>query len=716
MKTKLEQMAKLEELVEELEATETDLRETNAMLQKDIEKRDQGLQEAVALICDLEAKIEAMESGNDEAWSNQGDGMLSTESLEKIQTPITKRMIEVPDRSSSRKGTTAKARHSRILPARHAKRQPSFLLDENESTSVLRSLYAMDANGSRALSLFSGQESEELNSPRLSALSECSDLNTSLDPIELSKPEPSARSDPIKSSGAEKMTLEAYNGNRFTHIEEWIPHTPSLPYPQEQGPTRNAFRNAQIMCRKQPTLGAAFEARRTRSAHPERSRNTAMFAGRLPPTPDTMSTSFKDHSIVEERSQYGRNHVFTSTTSVDSMGRPASAENVTTRPSTAGTAMFDGPDFGGNRTASMPPSYTRYASEPPQGNGAYFNEEEVEVPNRHPLWDEQNRVLSQGRSSYTRSVRSRMSDSALSDLYGNGNASRSTMLSPLDWLEAAGPRPDDTRDRPKNPWASRIPDENAEEEEEDFQPPAIPTARARHIRMTSLNQKTSSVRKGFRDRFFGRSKTNNNALASSSSAKDIPVSPRSLTTAPSTARRRSMKLDSNHGTGRTSRQSESRALSAYSAPDNDPSMKRPRTYNSIENIKHEHEHRRRGSLSLLGWLKGSNNNNNNSNNNNNKQDSVHPPSISSPPSAGTQDTSASGCAIQPFQRSTSAWGFSMRPGSRQSSRLNPNFGGGAGGNSSSESIDGVDGGGGGGGGMQQRSRHPLAEEVRRSGS
>lgn len=714
MKAKLERMAKLEELVQELEATEADLRETNAMLQKDIEKRDQGLQEAVALICDLELKIETMETGKDEAWSTHGISLLSTDNLEEVQTPKSKCMIEVPDRSSSRKGTSsAKKRRSRILPAQHPRRQPSFLLNENESTSVLRSLYTTGANGSRALSIFSGYETEELDSPRLSALSECSDLDAYPDPIKLSEPEPTStvsRSGPLPPFVTEKTGSEAYGDSKFLQIEDWIPHTPALPDDRIQAPSGNAIKDSQMTAKRQPTLGAAFEAKRTRNLKPEGPRNVSMFGGRLPPTPDTMSTSFKDRSVIEERSHYDRNNVYSSTTSVDYM---ASAGNVTTRPSTADTALFDGfdswkqsdlrDDGGSDVECMLPSSYTRYASEPPQASASFSTEEELVAHEKHSLWTNQNHNIDQAHPRFLHSLRSRLSDSALSDLYLNRNASQSTMLSPLDWLEAAEATPDDLDDSPGNLWRSSTA-EFAQDGE--FQPPLVPTSRTRHNRS---DQKYSQVRKGFASRLFGRSKTST-VHGPSSPGKNMPVSPRSVTDKRSSnTRRRSTKLDSNL---KSPRRTAPRPISTYSAPE-DPSVKNPRNYNSLENIKQpdDHQHRRRGSMSLLGWLKGS------SNNNNNNDNIISPLSSSSPsaqkpisPITASPNThiNSGRCASQPPQRPNSSWGFSMRPTSRQSSRLNHNNL--AINSSSTESVAALQHNN-----SHKRIRHPLAEEVQRSG-
>ncbi|WEW60738.1 hypothetical protein PRK78_006225 [Emydomyces testavorans] len=694
MKQKLERMAELEARVLQLEAVQTELQDANAKLRQDIEKRNQGLYEAVGLICDLERTIKDIECKNEvqtskpDPYRNE-DLVLSTETLEEVQTPKNTPMIDVPDRSSSWKGTTsAKSRRSRISSSRHTRRQPSFLQDHSENTSVLRSIYIEDVNKPRALSIFSGHESEVLDSPRLSALSECSDLDPSLSPIQPSKPQMlniTSYADKVQHSDTETSRMEEDIDGKFSRIEEWIPPNASLHCPEGQTHTNREAQNVSAVSRYQPKLGPAFNGQHSsRGSKFEATGNETMFTGRLPPTPDTMSTSFiyprnrSNQSIIVERSQYGRGHVVSSVTSADSVGRPTSAGNITTRPSTADTALLNGIEswnhgsLGNNGKSSLKSLYTstdrgHHVSDPRAGK-IHLNEADLEKHDKNSTWTSANGNTNPVKHRHTPSTGPIPTDLALSDISGSRDVSNSDILTPQDWLEAALPIVKDTSTR-RNTYVH----ENAEygdsigvhgpDEQLDAELPPLPTSRIRRNRLAPPYQKTSQTRRGLAFRLFGRSKSNNypgpalaeKAILSSS------TDPRSIR--PNTARCHSVKFDSSSITQQSSRP---RPLSTYSMPEVEITQ-RPRTSSSMENIKHN----RRGSFGLFTWLKG-------------------PKSIHVPGKRGIRVFS------QPSGRPDSAWGFASSSRFRPSSPLNPNIGGA----SSKESLT-----------SQSRPRHPLAGEV-----
>ncbi|KMP01568.1 hypothetical protein CIRG_01707 [Coccidioides immitis RMSCC 2394] len=617
LKKKLERIPELEEQIEKLEASRVELQEENQNLQNELDRRDRGLYEAVGLICDLENKIEDMAAERAEAPSTPHpyriiEPVPSTEALDEGQTPKNAPMIDVPDRTSSRRGTTsATSRRSRVLSLRQTRRQPSFLQDQTESTSALRSLYFEDVNSSRRFSIFSGHESEALDSPRLSALSECSDLNPPPSPIKLGQPQianmtPSQNSTPSPDTGTVRHH-EAI-GSKFSRIEQWIPAHSPLQVTHDQTPTKPETPSFHGSSRKQPALGAAFEAKRNPSgSKPPPTRDSATFGGRLPPTPDTMSTSFIDPrnrsnpNIIEERSMYGTARIFSSVTSVASVGRPGSAGDITTRPSTADTALLNGaeswnyPDFAADRNARLnslfpPPTYTRHLSEPPPG--MYIDESHYDTKKGDSL-------PSVTPPKYAASIKSTMSDSAISQFSRNKTVTNSHILSPEDWLEAALPISNDDIAR-ADKQADVEPEvyKSAEAYESGDQtnagPPTTPVSRIRHKRLASMNP--NDMRRRFTFRIFGRSKTNSPFSADPDAEETEPYRG-SQNKRPGTARRRSIKFDPLPTT-------RDRPLSLHSATGAELA-KRPRTSNSMENVKNF----RRAQHSVFSWFKGPKNSN-----------------------------------------------------------------------------------------------------------
>lgn len=167
-----------------------ELKHRNKDLLRELEFRDLAIGEAVAIICEMEAKIEKMEPDLD---PGRGDGNLQntpiaphSQTFDYQDQPLT---IRPPSAFLSGDPPT-------ITNARKTVgRAPSFLRDNKKSTRALRGLYLTDDNSaygnpssfslSRPVSRFSGdenqhdldQDSSTLNSPRLSMLSESSFLS-----------------------------------------------------------------------------------------------------------------------------------------------------------------------------------------------------------------------------------------------------------------------------------------------------------------------------------------------------------------------------------------------------------------------------------------------------------------------------------------------------------------------------------------------------------
>lgn len=188
------------EKFQELQADNEELQSINEELLLELEKREVAIQEAVSLICELEAKHEEMEmavvnmdfshsssasdpepvkAGTETAvmalstisgMENSGPSCLTDHGIQTDLQAPSEHSLSAPDTLSPPK-------------LRSTRRVPSFMRETNKSTNVLRSMYSHNGNASfvslaRPGSIFSGEDDDDYidrqmtNSPRLSILSE----------------------------------------------------------------------------------------------------------------------------------------------------------------------------------------------------------------------------------------------------------------------------------------------------------------------------------------------------------------------------------------------------------------------------------------------------------------------------------------------------------------------------------------------------------------
>lgn len=350
MEEELSRMHKLEEEVEELREAEKDnrrLRESNEELRQELDRRDQAVTEAVQFICQLESKLEQLELGGRTSQMSPSrlvlDGHNSSTPKAQAQTSF-----EIPERTSSR-GGTLKSRLARPKSSdlRQLSKAPSFLRDENQSTAALRSLYVPDNNKSHsALSELTKSESfhtmndaTEPGSPRLSVLSEASELN----PVDTpSKWQDYDKLDiPVRKAVSDTSSLDSYATptdpmeNKDDHVDSWMQSQTIIQ--RRQNRAMSDASKATI-----PTFGGDLFTSKPRG----RPRlDTSVFGGaRLPPTPDTMSTAYaavnngSNGSIARPKSpQQNRDQLF----SGPRLERHRSADELTTRRSRAGSDVTD---------------------------------------------------------------------------------------------------------------------------------------------------------------------------------------------------------------------------------------------------------------------------------------------------------------------------------------------------------------------------------------
>lgn len=347
--------AKLERL-DMLERDNKELQEINEELLRELEKRDGAVREAVVLICDLEARLDAIEpmvadlprskttpEPESRPFDEPGDPseqLLSQVDSALPSTPLTTRMLD--DRKESR---AARSPADRSTPGveKPPWRTPSFLKEKKTSTQALRSLYSSDGYSTpgnpsvfslpRPGSLFVADEQKPeadpdsvmLNSPRLSMLSESSFLSVygkakGSDLISAKKKE---RRPYDESSSEDERPLQD-NKQSNPNIHKWMNES-------KRTPPRRRFANErrgdqfssidEVVDDRPNETQPLHRARQMLPQSPSRQKREepvsfqplpplggTMFGHDvLPPTPDTMSTSnIEAHStapsIITEKS------------------------------------------------------------------------------------------------------------------------------------------------------------------------------------------------------------------------------------------------------------------------------------------------------------------------------------------------------------------------------------------------------------------------------
>lgn len=363
MEEELERMRGLEEELEELREVEENnqrLREQNEKLQLELDKRDQAIHEAVELICQLEAKIEELQADQTDSRPSTARPHSSTESLEtghgllEVSTPKAQIIVDIPDRTSSKRGTS-----------RPPRKAPSFLREENRSTAALRSLYLSDENKSlrsfSASTMATSMESTtEPESPRLSILSECSyfsphdvqpakdgfDQLDRLDELDLDAAQkPVSNANPSE-NGPEDSGMQE---SQIDRIKCWI--QPQQEPPRPTAPRRRPRAISEVSRGTQIRVDEAFNPMCQSSTFyvesPTRNNISLIFGGRLPPTPDTMCTSIpgarsnSNGSEAAEKSAPDQKMPGSPVSMQRKLGRPRSAGELTQRPSTAVSGLSD---------------------------------------------------------------------------------------------------------------------------------------------------------------------------------------------------------------------------------------------------------------------------------------------------------------------------------------------------------------------------------------
>jgi hypothetical protein len=474
MEEELQRMRDLEDELQELRDAEEDnqrLRESNEQLRQEIDKRDQAVTEAVELICQLEARVEELEAGGDYSRPSTARPPTRDGPAPDIAIPMSPTPVDIPERTSSKRGIMFADQHRRRSSGtRYLKRAPSFLHDENQNTATLRSVYAPVDDKSRSEmsiltnseSLHSMNENVEPDSPRLSALSECSELHmgdifgsrNGFDELEIP-----VRVTESTTESSSFPTLGRDDQDRSQlHLGSWTEPQPdeiSADTPRRKTrPTLDVFKS---------TDKPSFESVSFGNSSSQKTQVDSVFgSSRLPPTPDTMSTAYafgtnRSNGSAAEKSQL--DHIVALRRGLH---RPRSADELTTRRSSGNSRVTDGTvtnisevmhpplstDEGDEAPAIFPlnsvPSKANYlpnqgtlnrSSFGYYGDGVLFNDDGYE------------NILSKIDNIYYSSRHAEAAE-LLAD-----TPSSSPPLTPQDWVEAAK---SDNRSRKNRPLAPAI--------------------------------------------------------------------------------------------------------------------------------------------------------------------------------------------------------------------------------------------------------------------
>ncbi|KAJ5273357.1 hypothetical protein N7478_008482 [Penicillium angulare] len=662
MEEELNRLHGLEEEVVELRAINKQsqgLRDINSQLRQELETKDKAVEEAVQWICKLEAE-------NDQLKTNGRTSSLSNRLVldgPSAATPKAQITIDIPERTSSK-------RASFMSPElRQLSKAPSFLRDDNESTATLRSLYAPEKNKSySALSQLTKSESFhtmaetlEPGSPRLSVLSECSELHPFDTPTKWNEAD---RLDiPIrKASSTISESMNSYASptereeSKDDHIDRWIQ--------DREENTQTIIRRRQNRASSDaskvsvPMFTADLYSNKPRG----RGRlDASLFGGaRLPPTPDTMSTAYvtanngSNGSIAARKSPKQEGDTWFA-------GRPLerrrSADEVTGRPSFTGSDITDSMQTNCSDTPRVSTSNVESPTFFPFNTVASKANELLGPgsPN-NPVLDTLNDPFRQNSNEdappYFSTPAQSPAKTVISDCQTVASLSDSPPLTPQDWIAAAkqGPRSRKERERglrieprPTEPHhlvisqAAFHDDESVDSfafEPEVADVPTLDLETLDILEQPIAEEPTSQVqaspepeqkrRLSFRPPFFSRShNAASRRLQSSPIAPDFeddeedgapsPIIPKTRNAVGVNRRPVSQiiansndiyssSLPLNEGLGGS--YGGPRALHQSFMEAREPSHRDSATLSARPTTSHSVEHKRRSSLGIFGWMKG----------------------------------------------------------------------------------------------------------------
>ncbi|KAL4882002.1 hypothetical protein BJY04DRAFT_207186 [Aspergillus karnatakaensis] len=446
LEEELERMSGLEDEVQELRAAEEDnqrLRESNEQLRQEIDKRDQAVTEAVELICQLEARVEELETGNDISRPSTARPRSDDES--GVSTPRNASMLDIstldiPERTSSRRGTRRSERRRTSSGSRILQRAPSFLLEESKSTAALRSLY-VDTDEkpvsqvtppvntiTKSESMNSMTDTVDPESPRLSALSECSELIIDDTPItedgydQIDIPE-RPKETTVRSANLSSTTL-GKSDHDLIHIDQWM--ATKAGRASKEDLTKRKLQRLPETSKKQPESSSPSSSFNSSS---QKSRMDSIFGStRLPPTPDTMVTAYANW----EKASSNGTVAYKSQSDLRRLTRTRSADELTARRSSINSEPRVSIDSNFSK-ATLP----RASLDDEEGDPAIYPLNSIQTrygpsANHGLFHGDFDRVLARmDKDYYSPSRNSRDETASL--------GSSPPSMAPEDWIEAARP-------------------------------------------------------------------------------------------------------------------------------------------------------------------------------------------------------------------------------------------------------------------------------------
>ncbi|KAK6007080.1 hypothetical protein QM012_006088 [Aureobasidium pullulans] len=271
------------------------LLELNDSLVKELEHRDEAVQEAVSIICDLEEKLEQMQHLQHNRCNQPGIPEISRASS---VSPRPRAVLSPPKSSRLSASRSASAR-----------RIPSFVDDKKPNTRALRSVYLEPKPILHAAKSFASLTSHKddadksvsdvdtLDSPCLSVLSKSSfpsiyDLPRSEKPTKYE-----GDGDVLPNSQLENISRNACSKyDSDSEIKSWI--QVQTPQPSDQLSGKHISRSGWDVTRTKRLAYSTASTQTTQKRTPSL-KGSSFDAALLPPTPDSASTSVLQESYMD---------------------------------------------------------------------------------------------------------------------------------------------------------------------------------------------------------------------------------------------------------------------------------------------------------------------------------------------------------------------------------------------------------------------------------
>ncbi|KAI4739048.1 hypothetical protein E4T50_10494 [Aureobasidium sp. EXF-12298] len=273
------------------------LLELNDTLVKELEHRDEAVQEAVSIICDLEERLEQAQHSQENPHENSET---PTEPRASSVSPCPRAVLSPP-----------KSDKSSLARSSSARRIPSFVDDNKPNTRALRSVYLEPKPTLHAVRSFASLTSQRedvdkslsdvdtLDSPRLSVLSKSSFPSI----YDLPRGEESARyqENELALPDSQLDNLSRNTGSKHdsdSDVNSWVQLQTPQSSEQSSGKYIPQSRTDVARIQRPAYFSAPSQANQKRTPS---LKGTVFGGASLPPTPDSASTSVLQDSYMTGR-------------------------------------------------------------------------------------------------------------------------------------------------------------------------------------------------------------------------------------------------------------------------------------------------------------------------------------------------------------------------------------------------------------------------------